>query len=58
VGIVQLLLIIKYPWLTAQTKTALPLNYEIYLVKDGQIGHMNEKQEWNGLVGDLVKGVS
>jgi hypothetical protein len=32
-------------------------DYEIYAVKDGLYGAVNDKEEWNGMIGELVKGV-
>ena len=34
-----------------------PFNYTIYLATDGMYGTINDKEEWNGMIGDLVAGV-
>jgi hypothetical protein len=31
--------------------------YELYEVPDGMFGTMNDRGEWNGLIGELVSGV-
>ena len=36
----------------------LSFNYEIYLVPDGQFGDQVPSGKWNGLVGELLQGVS
>jgi hypothetical protein len=36
----------------------ITFEYEIYAVKDGLYGTVNDKEEWNGMIGELVKGVS
>ncbi len=41
-----------------QTKLTTPFDYDIYVAKDGLIGQMNDKEEWNGLVDELQRGVS
>jgi hypothetical protein len=33
-------------------------DYEIYLVPDGQFGAKNESGEWNGIMKELIDGVS
>jgi hypothetical protein len=33
-------------------------SYELYEVADGMFGSMDSRGEWNGLIGDLVDGVS
>lgn len=32
--------------------------YEICLVKDGKYGAVNDSESWNGMVGELTRGVS
>lgn len=39
-------------------KKIVDFNYTIYEVKDKMYGTINERNEWNGLIGELVSGVS
>ena len=38
--------------------TMLDFRYEIFLVPDGQFGDKDKDGKWNGLVGQLLQGVS
>ena len=40
------------------TAAMLGFQYQIYLVPDGQFGDKNPDGSWNGLVGELMNGVS
>ena len=36
----------------------IPFNYELYEVPDKNFGSKNEKGEWNGMINQLIQGVS
>ena len=42
----------------ALTCSKLNLSYEIRLVKDGRYGAKNADGTWNGMIGELLRGVS
>ena len=36
----------------------LSFDYELYLIPDGQFGAKMENGEWNGMIGEILAGVS
>lgn len=38
-------------------KEEVKFTYDLYEVPDGMFGTMNDRGEWNGLIGELVDGV-
>lgn len=36
----------------------LGFKYEVHLVKDGAYGRQDESGNWNGMIGEVVRGVS
>ena len=41
-----------------QLKEMLHFDYKLYLVPDGQFGAKMENGEWNGMIGEILAGVS
>ena len=39
-------------------KEMLHFDYKLYLVPDGQFGAKMENGEWNGMIGEILAGVS
>lgn len=44
--------------LAARVAKIVNFTYEICLVKDGKYGAKNDNDTWNGMVGELTRGVS
>ena len=44
--------------LAERVAKSVNFTYEICLVKDGKYGAVNENESWNGMVGELTRGVS
>ena len=44
--------------LIQEVATMLKFDYEIYLVHDGNFGSKRSDGSWNGMIGELLQGVS
>ena len=44
--------------LIKEVATMLEFEYEIYIVPDGNFGSKQSNGEWNGMIGELLAGVS
>ena len=44
--------------LIREVANMLKFDYEVYLVHDGNFGSKQEDGSWNGMIGELLEGVS
>lgn len=44
--------------LISELSKKLGFHYEIHLVKDNRYGAMDSSGKWNGMIGEIIKGVS
>ena len=46
------------PDLLRKLATMMGFRYELYLVLDGSYGYKDARGRWNGMIGELIDGVS
>lgn len=44
--------------LLTQLSNKLGFSYQLHLVKDGRYGNLDASGNWNGMIGEVVRGVS
>lgn len=44
--------------LLSEVAKKLGFRYKVHLVKDGSYGRQDENGHWNGMIGEVVRGVS
>lgn len=44
--------------LLSELAKKLSFKYNVHLVKDGSYGRQDESGAWNGMIGEVVRGVS